>query len=92
MYLKTYGVEPTPENKEYNYSSTECPNIERELYNGEGKVKIPGFLPNFDAVSGDTTGIQALKFNYCSYYTKTQKSLNIPNNLFFLIICFQIEP
>lgn len=73
VFETTYGVEPTPENKEYNYSSTECPNIERELYNGEGKVKIPGFLANFDAVSGDTTGIQALKFNYCSYYHKNPK-------------------
>ena len=73
VYEATYGVEPTPENKEYNYSSTECPNIIRELYNGEGKVKIPGFLANYDAVSGDKTGIQALKFNYCSYYHKNPK-------------------
>ena len=43
--------------------STECPNIIRELYNGEGEVKIPGFLANYDSVGGDKTGIQALKFN-----------------------------
>ena len=42
MYLKL--MELTPENKEYNYSSRECLNIERDLYNGEGKVKIPWFL------------------------------------------------
>ena len=73
VYEATYGVEPTPENKEYNFSSTECPNIERELYSGDGKVKIPGFLSNLDAVSGNNTGIQALKFNYCSYYHKNPK-------------------
>ena len=73
VYEGIYGLDPTPENKEYNYSSAECPNIERELYNSSDKVKIPGFLTNFDAVSGGKTGIQALKFNYCSYYHKDPK-------------------
>lgn len=73
VYEAVYGVEPTPENREYNYSSTQCPNIERELYNSSEKVKIPGFLANVDAVSGANTGIQAMKFNYCSYYHKNPK-------------------
>ena len=73
VYEAVYGVEPTPENREYNYSSTQCPNIERELYNSSETVKIPGFLANLDAVSGANTGIQAMKFNYCSYYHKNPK-------------------
>lgn len=73
VYEAIYGVEPTPENRNYNYSSTECPIIERELYNSTKKVKIPGFLANLDAVSGGNTGIQAMKFNYCSYYHKNPK-------------------
>ena len=43
-----------------------------KLYYSE-KVKIPGFLANLDAVSGADTGIQAMKFNYCSYYHKNPK-------------------
>jgi hypothetical protein len=56
-----YGIDPSPENKEFAYSSAEC--------GFEGKS--PGFIANFDSHhSNSPQGVQNIKFNYCTYYRK----------------------
>lgn len=72
-----YGVEVTPENKAYSYSSVECPNITRKLYDSGKEVRIPGVLSNYDIVSGDNSGLQAIKFNHCSYYHKNPNEFKL---------------
>ena len=72
-----FGVEVSPSNKSYTYSSVECPNITRKLHDSGKAVKIPGVLSNYDIISGDKTGLQALKFNHCSYYHKNPNEFKL---------------
>ena len=72
-----YGVDVSPENKAYSYSSVECPSITRKLYDSGKEVRIPGVLSNYDIVSGDKSGIQGIKFNHCSYYHKNPNEFKL---------------
>lgn len=69
VYEPYFGVEPKISNKDHIYNSVQCGNIKRKLYNTEEEVIIPGFLSNYDVVDSED-GIQALKFNHCSFYHK----------------------
>ena len=59
-----FGVEPTPQNKNYKYSKVECGNYQRCK---DGKcLGRPGFLSNYTSIEDDD-GVIALRFNKCSY-------------------------